>query len=150
MVKQLFVTPKNKELSASMLETELMILRRCFERDIADNVATQADWTQEFYPCTLSSRTIVYKGMLTPEQVGLYYKDLRNEKFVTYLALVHSRFSTNTFPSWSRAQPMRMLCHNGEINTLKGNKNWMGARESVIESPLLGAELTKQMLPVID
>ena len=83
-------------------------------------------------------------------QVRLYYADLRNEKFETYLALVHSRFSTNTFPSWSRAQPMRMLCHNGEINTLKGNANWMRARESVIVSPKLGAERTQQMMPVID
>jgi len=149
-VKQIFLAPKNTDISALMLETELMILRRRFERDIADNVATAEDWTQEFYPCTLSSRTIVYKGMLTPEQVGQYFKDLRNESFETYLALVHSRFSTNTFPSWSRAQPMRMLCHNGEINTLKGNANWMQARESVIESPQLGAELTQQMLPVID
>jgi len=149
-VKQIFLAPKNTDITALMLETELMILRRRFERDIADNVATAEDWTQEFYPCTLSSRTIVYKGMLTPEQVGQYFKDLRNDSFETYLALVHSRFSTNTFPSWSRAQPMRMLCHNGEINTLKGNANWMRARESVIESPQLGAELTQQMLPVID
>mmetsp|Transcript_5397 Transcript_5397/g.10846 ORF Transcript_5397/g.10846 Transcript_5397/m.10846 type:complete len:2216 (-) Transcript_5397:296-6943(-) len=146
-VMQLFLVPR-KKLEPLMLETELMILRRLFEREIADKFANEGE--TDFYPCTLSSRTIVYKGMLTPEQVREYYLDLQNESFETYLALVHSRFSTNTFPSWNRAQPMRMLCHNGEINTLKGNANWMSARESVIESPTLGAARTQQMLPVID
>uniref|UniRef100_A0A7S4P9N1 glutamate synthase (NADH) n=1 Tax=Guillardia theta TaxID=55529 RepID=A0A7S4P9N1_GUITH len=149
-VMQVFVAPTAK-LAPEVLETELMILRRVFEREIAEIfIDLGRDWTQEFYPCTLSSKTIVYKGMLTPEQVREYYLDLQNEKFETYLALVHSRFSTNTFPSWSRAQPMRMLCHNGEINTLKGNANWMSARESVILSPKLGKEKTQMMLPVID
>jgi len=147
VVQQLFVAPKTK-MEPTMLDTELMILRRLFERDIAEKFAKEGE--TDFYPCTLSSRTIVYKGMLTPEQVREYFVDLKNESFETYLALVHSRFSTNTFPSWNRAQPMRMLCHNGEINTLKGNKNWMSARESVIESPKLGKARTQDMLPVID
>mmetsp|Transcript_68874 Transcript_68874/g.164315 ORF Transcript_68874/g.164315 Transcript_68874/m.164315 type:complete len:2206 (+) Transcript_68874:64-6681(+) len=148
-VEQLFVASKDK-LTSRMLETELMILRRLFEREIADMHPPAAGTESDFYPVTLSNRTIVYKGMLTPEQVKEYFLDLQSPNFEAYLALVHSRFSTNTFPSWSRAQPMRMLCHNGEINTLKGNANWMAARESVIVSPKLGAERTKQMLPVID
>jgi glutamate synthase domain-containing protein 1 len=118
MVQQLFVAPKEK-MPSRMLETELMILRRLFEREIAELVPPKEGTESEFYPVTLSNRTIVYKGMLTPEQVREYFLDLQNPTFETYLALVHSRFSTNTFPSWSRAQPMRMLCHNGEINTLK-------------------------------
>eukprot|EP00292_Cryptomonas_paramecium_P002170 CAMPEP_0113676986 /NCGR_PEP_ID=MMETSP0038_2-20120614/8990_1 /TAXON_ID=2898 /ORGANISM="Cryptomonas paramecium" /LENGTH=1610 /DNA_ID=CAMNT_0000594161 /DNA_START=19 /DNA_END=4848 /DNA_ORIENTATION=+ /assembly_acc=CAM_ASM_000170 len=150
---QLFVAPE-KKLDPTQLETELMILRRQFEREIRGNRdAKQGTPTideTDFYPCTLSSKTIVYKGMLTPEQVREYYLDLQDPRFETFLALVHSRFSTNTFPSWNRAQPMRMLCHNGEINTLKGNANWMAARESVIVSPKLGPERTQQMLPVID
>lgn len=149
MMEQIFVKPKTA-MDPKTLETELMILRRQFERDVTGTAGTEAIDTEDFYPCTLSSRTIVYKGMLTPEQVREYYSDLRDPRFETYLALVHSRFSTNTFPSWNRAQPMRMLCHNGEINTLKGNKNWMYARESNIESPKLGPERTQQMLPVID
>lgn len=89
------------------------------------------------YICTLSSRVIVYKGMLTPAQVIAYFPDLREELFMTSFALVHSRFSTNTFPSWNRAQPNRMMCHNGEINTVRGNTNWMKAREGSIHSELL-------------
>jgi len=149
IMKQIFVAPKQK-MEAKRLETELMILRRLFEREIKGDSTGEPIDTADFYPCTLSSRTIVYKGMLTPEQVKEYYKDLQDPRFETFLALVHSRFSTNTFPSWNRAQPMRMLCHNGEINTLKGNANWMWARQSNIESPTLGPELTQQMLPVID
>jgi hypothetical protein len=80
---------------------------------------------EEFYINSLTGATITYKGQLTPEQVTPYYLDLQQPDFETHMALVHSRFSTNTFPSWERAQPIRMMCHNGEINTLRGNKNWM-------------------------
>ena len=87
-----------------------------------------------FYIASLSARTIVYKGMLTAEQLPQFYPDLRDDRVESALALVHSRFSTNTFPSWSRAHPYRLLAHNGEINTLRGNVNWMHARESMFES----------------
>ena len=87
-------------------------------------------------------------GQLTPEQVSQYFKDLADPTFHTHLALVHSRFSTNTFPSWERAQPIRMMCHNGEINTLRGNKNWMYSRGGIMESPIFGDD-TPFLLPAV-
>ncbi|WP_146459197.1 glutamate synthase large subunit [Rubripirellula tenax] len=102
-----------------------------------------------FYICSLSSKVIIYKGMLTPAQVLPYFPDLRDTDFETHLAMVHSRFSTNTFPSWDRAQPLRFMSHNGEINTLRGNKNWMRAREGSAESELFGDNL-KKLFPVIE
>jgi len=102
-----------------------------------------------FYVASLSSRTIVYKGMLTAGQLTTFYPDLRDPSFESALALVHSRFSTNTFPSWARAHPYRYIAHNGEINTLRGNINWMYARESKFKSDVFGADLAKA-LPVID
>jgi glutamate synthase (ferredoxin) len=102
-----------------------------------------------FYVCSLSSRTIVYKGMLTTEQVAEYFSDLSDERLETALAVVHSRFSTNTFPSWERAHPYRYLIHNGEINTLRGNVNWMHARQALLESNLWGEDLEK-ILPIVD
>jgi glutamate synthase (NADPH/NADH) large chain len=102
-----------------------------------------------FYVCSLSTKVIVYKGMLTPAQILPYFPDLRDPDFETHLAMVHSRFSTNTFPSWDRAQPLRFMSHNGEINTLRGNVNWMRAREGMLESELFGDDL-KKLLPVIE
>ena len=102
-----------------------------------------------FYICSLSTKVIIYKGMLTPAQVLPYFPDLRDEDFETHLAMVHSRFSTNTFPSWDRAQPLRFMSHNGEINTLRGNKNWMRAREGSAESELFGEDLPK-LFPVVE
>lgn len=102
-----------------------------------------------FYICSLSNKTIVYKGQLTPPQVYNYYHDLNNVDYESHFALVHSRFSTNTFPSWDRAQPLRWLAHNGEINTLRGNKNWMRSREGVMESSFFGEELDK-LYPIIE
>ncbi len=102
-----------------------------------------------FYMCSLSTRVIIYKGMLTPAQVLPYYPDLRDEDFETHLAMVHSRFSTNTFPSWDRAQPLRFMSHNGEINTLRGNKNWMRAREGSAKSDLFGEDLQK-LFPIAE
>ena len=104
---------------------------------------------QLFYICSLSSRVIVYKGMLTPNQVAPFFTDLTQPDFESHLAMVHSRFSTNTFPSWDRAQPNRFMCHNGEINTLLGNVNAMNAREGVLSSPLFGDELAK-LFPVVE
>jgi len=102
-----------------------------------------------FYICSLSTKVIIYKGMLTPAQVLPYFPDLRDEDFKTHLAMVHSRFSTNTFPSWDRAQPLRFMSHNGEINTLRGNSNWMRAREGSAESELFGDDL-KKLFPVVE
>ncbi|KAL3927618.1 MAG: hypothetical protein SGPRY_002739 [Prymnesium sp.] len=103
---------------------------------------------EDFYVCSLNNATLVYKGQLTPEQVWGYFKDLQSPEYVSHLALVHSRFSTNTFPSWSRAQPFRALCHNGEINTLRGNKNLMRSREASLVSSYFSAEELQAMKPI--
>ena len=102
---------------------------------------------ENFYICSLSSKTLIYKGQLTAPQLETYYLDLKNPKMTSALALAHSRYSTNTFPSWGRAQPFRYIAHNGEINTVRGNKNWMDARESMFESPLF--KDINMILPVI-
>ena len=104
---------------------------------------------QLFYICSLSSKVIIYKGMLTPKQMAPFFTDLSQPDFESHLAMVHSRFSTNTFPSWDRAQPNRFMCHNGEINTLLGNVNAMNAREGVLSSPLFGGDLAK-LFPVVE
>lgn len=104
---------------------------------------------RRFYICSLSTKTIVYKGLFTSDQLWEYYLDLKNPDFLTYLALVHTRFSTNTFPSWERAHPLRVLAHNGEINTLRGNVNFMKAREGVMKSEQFGDEL-KKLYPVVE
>jgi len=102
-----------------------------------------------FYICTLSNSIIVYKGMLTPEQVYLYYPDLQDEDYETHLAMVHSRFSTNTFPSWDRAQPLRCMAHNGEINTVKGNSNWTFARQGEMSTDLYG-DAFERLFPIVE
>ncbi len=101
------------------------------------------------YVCSLNSRIIVYKGMLTPSQLFPFYADLETEDYESHLAMVHSRFSTNTFPSWDRAQPNRFMSHNGEINTLRGNKNWMTAREGVVASEVYG-DRVKDLFPIVE
>ncbi len=129
-IRQLFVAaPSSPSHDAAQFERLLYIVRKKIERRIADD---------DFYICSLSAQTIVYKGMLTSRQLQQYYDDLRNDYLTTAIAIVHSRFSTNTFPQWKLAQPFRYLCHNGEINTIRGNRAWMKARESVLSSPLLG------------
>lgn len=122
-------------------EKRLFILRKQSSHQIGLH-----NW---FYICSLSSKTIVYKGQLAPNQVYAYYHDLVNADFEAHFALVHSRFSTNTFPSWDRAQPLRLAAHNGEINTLRGNKNWMRAKEGVMKSELFGDDLDK-LFPIIE
>ncbi|MEM1304809.1 MAG: glutamate synthase central domain-containing protein, partial [Planctomycetota bacterium] len=102
-----------------------------------------------FYVCSLSTRTIIYKGMLTTDQLFQYYPDLTDPSYTSHLAMVHSRFATNTFPSWDRAQPLRVMSHNGEINTLRGNQNWMFARQGVCESAVFGDELSG-LFPVVE
>ena len=102
-----------------------------------------------FYVCSLSSKVMIYKGMMTTYQVVPFFYDLQSEEYTTHLAMIHSRFSTNTFPSWDRAQPCRFMAHNGEINTLRGNVNWMSAREGVIKTNQFGDDLEK-LFPIIE
>ena len=120
-------------------------------RKLVENAVRKSDLAQRgmFYIPSLSSRTIIYKGMLKSDQLPLYYPDLVDPAVESALAMVHSRFSTNTFPNWARAHPYRYLCHNGEINTLRGNINWMRARESLLESDLFGPDIQK-IMPIID
>ncbi|KAJ3063235.1 glutamate synthase [NADH], partial [Quaeritorhiza haematococci] len=122
-------------------ERQLYLLRKQ-----STHAITLARW---FYICSLSNKNIVYKGLLAPVQVYAYFDDLANEDFKSHFCLVHSRFSTNTFPSWDRAQPMRWCAHNGEINTLRGNKNWMRAREGVMHSENF-KELLETLYPIIE
>jgi len=102
-----------------------------------------------YYVCSLSTKIIIYKGMFAPDQVRAFFPDLQQEDYTSHIAMVHSRFSTNTFPSWDRAQPMRYMSHNGEINTLRGNANWMAAREGVADSDLFGDKL-QDLFPVVE
>jgi glutamate synthase (NADPH/NADH) large chain len=99
--------------------------------------------TAGYYPVSLSSRTIVYKGMVLVRQLRDYYPDLQDERFESAIALVHQRFATNTFPTWQLAHPYRMVAHNGEINTLRGNVNWMAARQASVDSELFGNDISK-------
>ncbi|HEY5465956.1 MAG TPA: glutamate synthase central domain-containing protein, partial [Clostridia bacterium] len=128
------------------VERKLYILRKRAENEIRH---AKMPGGESFYFASLSSRTIIYKGMLTPKQLDNYYIELKDPALATSLALVHSRFSTNTFPNWERAQPSRYIIHNGEINTLRGNVNWMHARQAICRSDLFGEDLAK-VLPVID
>ncbi|MBM4001129.1 MAG: glutamate synthase large subunit [Planctomycetes bacterium] len=102
-----------------------------------------------FYVCSLSTKVMIYKGMLTPDQVRPYYPDLTDTSYTSHLAMIHSRFSTNTFPSWDRAQPCRFMSHNGEINTIQGNIHWMRAREGTVASPLFGDDLAR-LFPIVE
>ncbi|MEE4185073.1 MAG: glutamate synthase central domain-containing protein, partial [Gammaproteobacteria bacterium] len=145
-VQQLFVTAAG-DVAGDDFERRIYRVRKQATNELrGDASLTQADM---FYVCSLSPRVIVYKGMLAPDQVVPFYPDLQCEDYTTHIAMVHSRFSTNTFPSWDRAQPMRFMSHNGEINTLRGNANWMRAREGVAASPLFGAAL-QEVFPVIE
>ena len=136
-IKQLFVTGIPDNMVPS-LDRILYKIRKKIENRVTD---------KDFYICSLSSQNIIYKGMLTSGQLRRYFPDLNNNYFTSGLALVHSRFSTNTFPSWRLAQPFRYVCHNGEINTIRGNRNWMKARESVLSSEILGD--VKEISPII-
>ncbi len=127
------------------LDQRLYVVRRQCEKRAAQALPKDAS----FYVPSFSSRTIVYKGLLTPSQVPAFYNDLGDPSLESALAVVHQRYSTNTFPSWELAQPFRYLAHNGEINTLRGNLNWMRSREPNLRSDLLGADIAK-ILPVID
>jgi len=130
----------NRPLEGIELERVAFCVRKQTERE------TRERGVPLYFP-SLSGRTVVYKGMLTPEQLTTFFPDLSDERVVSAIALVHSRFSTNTFPSWPLAHPYRFIAHNGEINTIRGNKNWMQARESLLASPLLPGNI-KRLLPV--
>ena len=140
VIRQVFVArgPECRDVEA--FERKLFVIRKQVHHEIWDKGYRDAD---QFYIPSLSTRTIVYKGMILAENLSTYYPDLRDERMVSALALVHQRFSTNTFPSWKLAHPFRYLCHNGEINTLRGNINWMMARRQTMKSELLGADLDK-------
>ena len=136
-IKQLFVTGVTDN-RVPYFERTLYLIRKRIEGRVKN---------KDFYICSLSSKNIIYKGMLSSLQLRQYFPDLTNNYFTSGLALVHSRFSTNTFPTWSLAQPFRLLCHNGEINTIRGNRGWMQARESVLSSEALGS--IKDISPII-
>jgi len=136
-IKQMFVTGISNE-QVPVFERVLYKVRKRIENRV-DN--------EDFYICSLSNKNIIYKGMLTSGQLRRYFPDLSNDYFTSGLALVHSRFSTNTFPKWKLAQPFRLLAHNGEINTIRGNRGWMKARESVLNSEALGD--IKDLRPIV-
>ncbi|MFV0506000.1 MAG: glutamate synthase large subunit [Bacteroidales bacterium] len=140
---QIFVTGN---FEPDTLDRKLYLVRKQIEKKIRKS---DIDKNNDFYVVSLSTRTIIYKGMLTPDQVEEYFLDLQDTNFTSAISLVHSRFSTNTFPAWSLAQPFRTLAHNGEINTVKGNRFWMGARESVLASDLFENDL-KKLYPIIE
>ena len=152
-MRQIFIGCNPDRLAGSdelAFERKLYVIRKQAENSIRPGMsATSLPGGEGFYFASLSSRTIVYKGMLRCAQVGTYYHDLQDPSMESALALVHSRFSTNTFPNWERSHPYRYLIHNGEINTLRGNVNWMTARESTFSSARWGADLPK-LLPLID
>jgi len=145
-VQQAFIR-RNPKLEDDMaFERKLYVIRKRSERAIRYSGVTGGHW---FYISSLSCRTLVYKGMLLTEQMDEFYPDLKNPAMESALALVHSRFSTNTFPSWDRAHPYRYIAHNGEINTLRGNINWMHARQAMFQSDLFGEDM-KKLLPIIN
>ncbi|MFO0779924.1 MAG: glutamate synthase large subunit [Nitrospira sp.] len=142
-MRQIFIA--RDALNEIQFERKLYVIRKRVEKAVAES-AIQG--REHFYVASLSANTIVYKGLLLPHQMAAYYQDLNDERMVSALALVHSRFSTNTFPTWPRAHPYRYVCHNGEINTLKGNVNWMKARQGRLHSELFGKDMEK-LFPIV-
>ena len=140
VVRQIFIAPGPGCEDAGGFERKLFVIRKRVENTVRDS-----SWEERetFYVPSLSSQTLVYKGMLLANQVDAYFADLKDERLVSALALVHQRFSTNTFPSWDLAHPFRMIAHNGEINTLRGNINWMAARRLAMQSELFGDDMHK-------
>ena len=136
-IRQCFVRRPSDTPAGEAFDRRLYLLRRIFEKQDTDT-----------YICSLSSRTIVYKGMMLVTQLRAFYDDLQDVRYVSRMAMVHSRFSTNTFPSWSKAHPQRMLLHNGEINTIRGNHDRMKAREETMRSPVMGEDM-RRVLPVV-
>ncbi|WML90541.1 glutamate synthase large subunit [Thiothrix lacustris] len=143
-IRMAFIAKADDIATGIEFERKLYVIRKRTE-----NLISNQDVTGHIYFPSLSSRTLVYKGMLTTEQVGQFYRDLSNPRMETAIAMVHSRFSTNTFPSWERAHPNRYLIHNGEINTMRGNVNWMNARQGVIKTEVFNTGLDN-IFPVIN
>ncbi|WP_158974365.1 glutamate synthase large subunit [Cellulophaga sp. L1A9] len=144
-VKQIFVAKENPEQTFFDFNLKLYIARKTTEHTIIDSKLSESKF---FYVPSLSTKIIIFKGLLMPEDISLYYKDLMDPRVVTRLALVHQRFSTNTFPTWDLAQPFRYMCHNGEINTLRGNVTRMRSREELLKSDFFGDEI-KNIIPII-
>ena len=140
ILRQIFIGRGNDVIVQDALERKLYVIRKTASAAIQNLHLTHS---KEYYVPSMSSRTVVYKGLLLADQVGTYYLDLQDTRCVSALGLVHQRFSTNTFPEWPLAHPYRYVAHNGEINTVKGNYNWMKAREGVMSSPVLAADLQK-------
>ena len=140
VIRQIFVGAGDNVLVTDALERKLFIIRKRCSHAIR---ALNLEHCGEFYIPSFSARTVVYKGQLLADQVGVFYRDLADARCVSALALVHQRFSTNTFPTWDLAHPFRMIAHNGEINTMRGNVNWMRAREKSVSSHVLGGDLDK-------
>ena len=138
--KQVFLARGSGIRSETEFERRLYILRKTISQKL---YARRERQTSRYYPVSISCRTIIYKGMFLADQLGAYYPDLHDPDFESALALVHQRFSTNTFPTWSLAHPYRMIAHNGEINTLRGNNNWMAARQASVSSPHFGDDIKK-------
>ena len=145
-IKQIFIK-SGADIEQDEFDRKLYLIRKQISHKIRGN--DELSEAKLFYVCSLSNSVIVYKGMLTPAQLFPFYPDLENKDFETHLAMVHSRFSTNTFPSWDRAQPNRYMCHNGEINTLKGNMNAMKARQGTVSSDLFGDDINK-LFPITE
>ena len=144
-IRQVFIGASHDMKTRMDFERKLYVIRKRIEKE-----TSQIEELRDVYLCSLSSTTIVYKGMLIPEQLDSFYIDLNHPEFQSALALVHSRFSTNTFPSWQRSHPNRYTIHNGEFNTLRGNVNWMRAREQLCHSSAFSEEDLEKILPVID
>jgi glutamate synthase (NADPH) large chain len=144
IIRQVFIGRGNDVIVQDALERKLYVIRKTCSGNIQRLKLTHS---KEYYVVSMSSRTVVYKGLLLADQVGTYFKDLQDPRCVSALGLVHQRFSTNTFPEWPLAHPYRYVAHNGEINTVKGNFNWMKAREGVMSSPVLGDDL-KKLYPI--
>ena len=140
ILRQVFIGRGNDVIVQDALERKLYVIRKTASAAIQN---LQLKHSKEYYVPSMSSRTVVYKGLLLADQVGVYFRDLEDVRCVSALGLVHQRFSTNTFPEWPLAHPYRYVAHNGEINTVKGNYNWMKAREGVMSSPVLGDDLQK-------
>ncbi|MBB5608228.1 MULTISPECIES: glutamate synthase-related protein [unclassified Janthinobacterium] len=145
VIRQIFIGRGPDIMVTDALERKLYVIRKSSGHAIQ---ALKLLHGKEFFVPSMSARTIVYKGLLLADQVGVYYKDLQDARCISALALVHQRFSTNTFPEWPLAHPYRLIAHNGEINTVKGNFNWMRAREGVMKSAVLGDDLQK-LFPLI-
>ena len=145
-MEQLFIAAADG-IGGDDFERQLYLIRKRSTHALRGD--EKLEQSKMFYICSLSTKVIIYKGMLTAHQVMSFYPDLHAEDFTAHLAMVHSRFSTNTFPSWDRAQPNRFMSHNGEINTLLGNKNWMTARQGVVKSDLFGDDI-KKLFPIVE